>query len=224
MAGATFGQTQSASLTLFLSGGYLFSGLMFGPDLDTYSRQYQRWGMVRWLWLPYRSSMRHRAFLSHGPVVGTIVRLVYLLIWLIALLGVIALVSAIAYATIGELEKWTQFSQQYVAFGQDLLGKLAQHHMPEAIALFLGMELGAMSHSCSDWFGSALKRQVKRHTKKLPVVKSSAVKAPSPLPSAQAIGKPPPSPPKSAPLLPTTVELPPLPRSAGNSQLPPFNG
>ncbi len=29
---------------------------MFGPDLDIYSVQFQRWGFLRWIWLPYQKS------------------------------------------------------------------------------------------------------------------------------------------------------------------------
>ncbi|HEY9750713.1 MAG TPA: metal-binding protein [Allocoleopsis sp.] len=147
VAGLTYGQTHSSSLTLLVASGFLFGGLMFGPDLDIYSRQYQRWGWLRWIWLPYRKMMRHRSFWSHGPVVGTVLRLLYLATWLsaVSLVGV-AIAAALGYA-IPDWPTATGLAQQSVL-----------QYSPEIMALCLGLELGALSHSCSDWLGSAYKR------------------------------------------------------------------
>src|SRR6476469_8723425 len=90
VAALTFGQTSSSNLTLLVSGSFLFGGLMFGPDLDIYSCQYQRWGWFKAIWLPYQKSLRHRSFLSHGPLIGTALRILYLAIW-IAVLGMLEL-------------------------------------------------------------------------------------------------------------------------------------
>jgi len=57
----------------------LFSQLMFGPDLDAKSTQYKRWGLFRWIWLPYRKIFRHRSRFSHGLILGPILRCIYLL-------------------------------------------------------------------------------------------------------------------------------------------------
>ncbi|MBF2029081.1 MAG: DUF2227 family putative metal-binding protein [Oscillatoriales cyanobacterium C42_A2020_001] len=208
IAGVTFERTQNASLTLIVSGGYLFSGLMFGPDLDIHSRQYKRWGVLRWIWLPYRRSMRHRAFLSHGPVVGTIVRIIYLLSWIGACLGIVVFVSAIAYQLTGESERWTQFSQQYWLIAKAGIGRSLQQHYPEWLALLIGLELGALSHSLSDWVTSRYKRLAPRKPAK-PPIKPSIPKRASPLP-------------RSASQTPS-VELPPLPPTQpSDSQLPPL--
>lgn len=192
MAGLTFERTRNASLTLILSGGYLFSGLMFGPDLDIHSQQYKRWGVVRWIWLPYRRSMRHRAFLSHGLIVGTIVRLVYLLSFLAAGLAAVLIVSAIAYHATGEAETWVQFTQQYGRLGQDMIGRSLHHHTAEWLALLLGLELGAMSHSFSDWLGSRYKRLSPRKPSRASPKRSR----------------------RSSPATPPAVELPPVPQSS----------
>jgi len=55
VAGLTFGHAKVAT-NLIVSGAFLFSGLMFGPDLDLYSVQYKRWGPLRLLWIPYQNS------------------------------------------------------------------------------------------------------------------------------------------------------------------------
>src|SRR5262245_18414522 len=58
----------------------LFSWLLFGPDLDLDSKPYRRWGALKFLWKPYQAALPHRSLLSHGPILGTIFRIVYLLI------------------------------------------------------------------------------------------------------------------------------------------------
>ncbi len=141
----------SVGLTLLLAISYLFSGLMFGPDLDIHSVQYKRWGIFRWLWLPYRSMARHRGWLSHGPIVGTLFRLFYfgsfLLLVAIVLLGGLQLFGIVA-------PDWRTFPKEAIDF--------CTRHPREAIAFLVGLESGAMSHSASDHLGSALKRKKRR--------------------------------------------------------------
>ncbi|MEH2106958.1 metal-binding protein [Nostoc sp.] len=147
VAGITFWQTRSSNATLLVAGGFLFGGLMFGPDLDIYSVQFQRWGFLRWIWLPYQKSLRHRSFLSHGPIIGTILRILYLGS-LLAILAIFVLVIA---------EKLGNLSFTWQDLGGSV-GRSLMQYDTEYIALFLGLELGAMSHSLSDWGGSAYKR------------------------------------------------------------------
>jgi len=70
--------TQTLDLTLLTAFSFLFAGLMFSGDLDVKSVQYKRWGWFRWIWIPYQKWVPHRSPLSHGPVLGTLARLVYL--------------------------------------------------------------------------------------------------------------------------------------------------
>jgi uncharacterized metal-binding protein len=156
VAGVSFWQTRSGNVTLLVAGGFMFGGLMFGPDLDIYSRQYQRWGVLRWIWLPYQKSLRHRSFLSHGPIIGTTLRVVYLS----SLLAVVAMVM------VAVADKLWNVSVTW----QDLegtVGRSLSSYATECFALFLGLELGAMSHSLSDWGGSAYKRFRKQGMKGL---------------------------------------------------------
>ena len=78
MAGFSYLITHQEHLTVLATVAFLFSGLMFGPDLDIHSVQYKRWGWLRWLWLPYRRLLRHRSLFSHGPIIGTFLRICYL--------------------------------------------------------------------------------------------------------------------------------------------------
>jgi uncharacterized metal-binding protein len=63
-----------------IGGGtaFLLGGLWLSPDLDTRSNPTRRWGVLRLLWWPYRRLLRHRSLLSHGPLLGTAGRLLYL--------------------------------------------------------------------------------------------------------------------------------------------------
>ncbi|MBE9054503.1 metal-binding protein [Sphaerospermopsis sp. LEGE 08334] len=147
VAGITLISTRSSNVTLLVAGGFMFGGLMFGPDLDIYSRQFQRWGFLRWIWLPYQKSLRHRSFLSHGPIIGTTLRVVYLTTFL----GVVAILLLVIFAKLGNVAlNWGE------VWGS--VGKTISIYYGELFALFLGCELGAMSHSLSDWTGSAYKR------------------------------------------------------------------
>lgn len=146
VAGLTFRHTHSSHLTLFVSGGFLFSGLMFGPDLDTYSRQFQRWGCLSWMWMPYRNSVNHRSFLSHGPFIGTAVRLIYLTTWI----GFLLIPSFILSQLWGPKLSFFTFIE--------ILWRSLSPHYTEAWALFIGLELGAMTHSLTDVSSSAYKR------------------------------------------------------------------
>ena len=151
VAALTFGQTSSSNLTLLVSGSFLFGGLMFGPDLDIYSCQYQRWGWFKPIWLPYQKSLRHRSFLSHGPLIGTALRILYLAIW-IAVFGVLGLVMAQKIGNLGG--NWQDLVFSYAR-------SIGEHHI-EILAVYIGLELGAMSHYMSDWGGSAYKRFKKK--------------------------------------------------------------
>jgi len=151
VVGLSFATTRSGELTLIVAGGFLFGGLMFGPDLDIYSIQFKRWGWLRWIWLPYQKCLRHRSPLSHGPIIGTALRLLYLS-------AIVALVAGGAIALVGQFLRVPIDSQAIVEEG---ILRLSAHRW-EAIALFLGLELGAMSHYLADWTGSTYKRWRKR--------------------------------------------------------------
>ncbi|KAM3112315.1 metal-binding protein [Phormidesmis sp. 146-33] len=162
VAGAAFVQTQSGNLTLILSGCFLFSGLMFGPDLDIYSQQYKRWGVLRWIWLPYRKSVRHRSVLSHGLIIGTGLRILYLSAWIALLVSILILGAAIAHS----LDRWQSIAQQRFVVSLESIVRSLQQHPREWIAAAIGLELGSLSHSLSDWVGSRYK-QLKRGKKRI---------------------------------------------------------
>ncbi|MDY6937219.1 MAG: metal-binding protein [Cyanobacteriota bacterium] len=158
VASLTFARTQSDRLTLLVAGGFLFGGLMFGPDLDIRSRQYQRWGWLRWMWLPYQKSLRHRSMLSHGPILGTLLRLVYLAAW-IAILGISMILTWAAVQQLGGwIENWQVWADRTLARVGTGVVRSLRVYSGEWLAWGLGVEIGAMSHSVCDWGSSLYKR------------------------------------------------------------------
>ncbi|MFY9250226.1 MAG: metal-binding protein [Vulcanococcus sp.] len=118
---------------------FLIGGLWLSPDLDTNSRPYQRWGPLRWLWWPYRKTLRHRSILSHTPVVGTLVRVGYGL-------GIVLLLS-------GLLHPWGAPSSS------EVLTWLKQQERLLWVAL-VGIEASAWLHLLQD--GDPMPRRSKR--------------------------------------------------------------
>ncbi len=139
--------TARADLAFWVSGGFLVSGLIFGPDLDLYSFHYKRWGILRWLWRPYQKAIKHRSIWSHGPIIGTVGRILYLGLWL-GLAGVLYL----------NISQWAGIK----TFTAEQLIEIVRHSIESNSAVYLaafcGLELGAMSHYSSDWFVSTYKR------------------------------------------------------------------
>ncbi len=63
---------------LIISLSYLFSSFMFNGDLDIVSGSYNRWGLLRFLWIPYQKMFHHRSIFTHGLIIGTAIRLLYI--------------------------------------------------------------------------------------------------------------------------------------------------
>jgi uncharacterized metal-binding protein len=147
--------TKSSELTLILSGGFLFSGLMLSPDLDLNSLPFKRWGWLRWIWIPYQKLVRHRSIFSHGLVIGTTLRILYLAFWAMVVGGL----GVIAIALLG----YTPWSWQDLV---PLMARSQLQYRQQYIALFLGLELGAIAHIVSDWTISTYKKLSKSSQKR----------------------------------------------------------
>jgi uncharacterized metal-binding protein len=75
---------------LAFSASYLFATFFLSPDLDTKSRPYKRWKILRILWWPYRIMFKHRGY-SHNIVLGPlsiILNLVMIAVVIILITGV----------------------------------------------------------------------------------------------------------------------------------------
>lgn len=131
---------------------FLFGGLMFGPDLDTLSKQYSRWGFLRPLWLPYRTTFKHRSRWSHGLLFGTLFRVIYFLgVVSIAAYGAFVINVSVAGGTVPE---FAVFANAWRQIGGSLRTGLGEYIFA---AIFIGMWAGAASHTFTDIAGTYVK-------------------------------------------------------------------
>jgi len=128
--------------------GFLFGGLMFGPDLDTVSRQYSRWFIFRFLWFPYRSFFKHRSRFSHGLIFGALIRVLYFM----GVVTLIAFLAAYAFAAFrgGVLPSIFDFASLWRPIGE----AVGRNFL---VLSFIGLWLGAASHTFTDMAGSFVK-------------------------------------------------------------------
>lgn len=156
LAAPVFAGSYVITLSLFMSGvlgaAFVIGGLMFGPDLDTVSRQYSRWWIFKGIWFPYRTFFRHRSRWSHGLIFGTLIRVGYF-VGAVTLGGFLA-----AFAT--EIVSGTQIANAadfFLTWRQ--IGQYFHDHVGWnfGVAGFLGLWLGAASHTFADIAGSYIK-------------------------------------------------------------------
>jgi uncharacterized metal-binding protein len=151
---AAWGVTRSVVLAGVVTAATVFGGLMFGPDLDIQSRQYTRWGALRFLWLPYKMLFRHRSRWSHGIVFGTLIRVVYFV-------GVLALVAAVGfYVYMSYVVGKPPDAEEYLRAWRGFEAGLKWHGAFKDIALatLAGLWWGAASHTVTDVTWSVLRK------------------------------------------------------------------
>lgn len=148
----TYAATFSPASSFVVTAAFLFGGLMFGPDLDTLSKQYSRWNVFKVLWYPYRSFFKHRSRWSHGLVFGTLLRIVYFM----GVLTLAAFVTVFALACYfeGSLPNLQEFAETWRTIGEFTRTNLGDGFL---MALFTGMWAGAASHTFTDMAGSYIK-------------------------------------------------------------------
>lgn len=142
--------THQPTLSLTLAGSFCFAGLMFSGDLDTKSVQYKRWGWLRWIWWPYQQLLKHRSPLSHGVMLGTLFRLLYLSIGIGFFVMLFQLVGAYRHVSL----------QGQPLYGQALHAGEWLYTNPWYVwSCLLGLWLGGLSHTAADETSSWLKRR-----------------------------------------------------------------
>lgn len=153
--------------TAVFIGSHVVSGLLFSDDLDTHSIEYRRWRLLGPLWWPYQKLIPHRSWLSHGPIIGPALRILYfaalcsLIAWLLLLaVGLVAPVNA-GGLVVGGLAGVVRF--------------LAAHPEWTTIA-FAGFALGGLTHSVADWLWSFWRRAWRA-----PVIRAVGPRTPMPL-------------------------------------------
>lgn len=130
-----------------LIGGaaFLVGGLWLSPDLDTHSVAFRRWGILQYLWWPYKKIIPHRSIFSHGLLLGTLMRIGYLLL-LTSL--ILALLTKVGFPY--HLNPKIFFSQLFQVHKQNLF-----------IAL-VGLEASAWLHLIKD--GGLLQKKRKKQS------------------------------------------------------------
>ncbi|HEX8287829.1 MAG TPA: metal-binding protein [Pyrinomonadaceae bacterium] len=149
---ASWKVSENLPVAVVVTIAFLVGGLMFGPDLDTMSKQYTRWSIFRFLWYPYQAFFKHRSRWSHGLVFGTFLRVVYFM-------GVLTLLSFSAVYLISifngnELPNLLEFTKTWQRIGEYVRTNVGENSFP---AVFIGLWLGAASHTLTDIIGSFVK-------------------------------------------------------------------
>lgn len=149
--------TKDGMLVALFTLAYFFSSFMFGGDLDLVSVQYKRWGNFRWIWIPYRKFISHRSKWSHGVLLGTIFRLVYVSIFIGVFFGIFYVLTLKYYPPVNT-ELLNTTNQGF---------KLLKNQPPAYFAaLFIGLIMGAALHTIADVSVSKVKRVFRRGKKR----------------------------------------------------------
>ena len=132
------------------TGAHLLSGLLFSNDLDVAGVELRRWGPLRWIWWPYGRLIPHRSWLSHGLVVGPLLRLVYFALFVEVVAVVVCLgAQAVGRGVLDGLPWWHQF-----------WGHLAVAYPRRFIEFAAGFILAGVSHSIPDWVETGIRRVI----------------------------------------------------------------
>lgn len=105
----------AAPTALALGLGTWFGGTLGSPDLDIPSSPYNHWGELRYVWLPYQILVKHRSPLSHWPIVGTVVRVTYLIFILVSSVAITLTVANLLLFAVGlsykiPIARWTLYA------------------------------------------------------------------------------------------------------------------
>jgi uncharacterized metal-binding protein len=152
VAAAAWSLTRNLETTLIITSAMLFGAMVFGPDLDVVSRQYSRWGVFRFLWCPYRLVFPHRSRWTHGLIAGAAFRVVYLA-GAVTLCAFVAAYCVEVYLGRGAM-RLSDFTNSWA-----ILGAVSQNYIGfrQLGYVFLGLWLGAASHTLTDIAGSFIK-------------------------------------------------------------------
>ena len=152
VAAAGYYVTGSFAAAIVLSAAFLFGGLMFGPDLDTGSKQQNRWRFFRFLWLPYRVFFKHRSRWTHGLIFGTLFRVVYFMGVTTLVLLTSSFLSAVVFGT-------PMPRAADLAGAWSDAGSLVRLHAGGEFVwvTFAGLWAGAATHTFADMAGSYIK-------------------------------------------------------------------
>ncbi len=140
------------SMAVLFTATYLFAGYACAGDLDLNSKEYQRWGPLRILWWPYKTFIPHRSWMSHGLILGGLVRLCYLAV--ICALIFVGGLSCYAWLTHHSVDSLAVTKDRWFS----LVG-LMKARPYETTALLGGFILAGTTHSLADIISTWYKRR-----------------------------------------------------------------
>ena len=148
----TWKVTENFAIAAVVTVAMFIGGLMFGPDLDTHSKQYTRWGFFSFLWYPYKVFFSHRSCWSHGLLFGTLLRVIYFM-------GALTLTAfLIVYAVTawqgGSPPDFLEIARTWGSVGNYVRENIGEYSF---VAAFTGLWIGAASHTLTDMAGSYIK-------------------------------------------------------------------
>lgn len=146
-----FAPKPEGELAILFTGAYLFAGYACAGDLDLDSTEYRRWGRFRFLWWPYKKMIPHRSRISHGLLLGGVVRALYLAV-------VCTLLFWVLFWLISRLGLHIDASQTTRAQWQSVLD-FARARPDWTVALLGGFILAGTTHSLADSISTWLKRK-----------------------------------------------------------------
>ena len=149
-------------ISVLATAAMLFSGLMFGPDLDLNSKPYQRWGPLKFIWKPYQVALPHRSKYSHGPILGTVIRIVYFL----AIFSVLAATLLYIRHRYVHAQAIT-WGDEFAVIRDDLWSFWETTDKQYFWGVFTGLWLGALAHTAADICWSTIKQSGKRSGKRV---------------------------------------------------------
>jgi len=144
-ASITYALSGKADATIVLAAAFLFGGMMFGPDLDTSSKQYSRWSIFRFIWWPYGKALGHRSRWTHGLLVSTALRVIYFM-------GVVTLVSYCSVLAVSAYNDASAPGLLSLARGWHVLGEFTRTYFGMRMVWYAiaGVWLGAAVHMVCD--------------------------------------------------------------------------
>lgn len=142
--------TNDLSLIGIFSIASLFGGLMFGPDLDIKSVQYNRWGPLKFIWLPYQVfGHRSKKTQSHDALFGPLVRIGYFF-------------CAIVFLSIFAAGVFSVFDKKLsLSFLFSLINLILQIPFKYQISFLVGLWFGNIVHYFADWLWEFAPRWLK---------------------------------------------------------------
>ena len=142
--------TDNLNCILIFALASLFGGLMFGPDLDTKSVEYKRWGPLKFIWLPYQAfGHRSKKTQSHDALFGPFIRILYFFFAILCLAIFVA-----GLFSIFDYKLSLSFLISFISFILNL-------PTPYQISFLTGLWFGNIIHYLTDWVCEFIPRSLK---------------------------------------------------------------